>query len=717
MLTSIRPSSGSNGGVKSLHENPSESKTPEVELNHVKEVQSQTQLSTNYQESDSKQEEEWAALPIESSLSTRASQMKSAINSQETVKAVVLSPDGSASEISYSTNSKQASKVLSGRPTIIGQLEDIGVVVARSLNQSGQPNKNVLPAPLSNASFNGNYLLFAVDSEGFSKDFSLGEYEKYSQSKKSETEQAQKEFDGKQISIKSALNSSFSYDLTKVYIQSEIDKKCKSDKISEAESIKSLVSDFLNADSSPMNDPEYSPEDETEFDESETADYEDGRDWREQLEDALVSVRERGHADGEYLAERISATFYELNGVEPSLSELRGVFDSIEQDLANEAEEDLESEKNYDAQRLAEQLASNLTDNPDPTELVDYSMQIVGMDLVSRAKAAYSSINGGQPPSKKALKRSVEKLALKLAADAISGFSAEQPKKSGLAMYDPSNFDDQILAQYDQIEDEQFNSDHFNLKMLTTASTSKKGKYEAYDVYFSNFDKATEEANLKKAIDSFKMRNRRSPSGEEVDDIRSFLATNKEVNMVKFKLSVISDSDEAEEKGAEKKNEKLLVTPVKKKKDAARFNVYFDDSAINQNTETALKWFERFNNRAPTKLEMSGIESFIQTDKSELIECSFDVSSFDISKAADSFDDDSKEDGDRLVQMKTSKSIKKKTSTKYELDFADKSRANGDAKQAMKWFERFNGRSANKEEQARISSFVKADQEQTIDID
>merc|ERR1712154_206205 len=221
----------------------------------------------------------------------------------------------------------------------------------------------------------------------------------------------------------------------------------------------------------------------------------------------------------------------------------------------------------------------------------------------------------------------------------------------------------------------------------------------------------------KKAIDSFKMRNRRSPSGEEVDDIRTWVATNKEVNMVKFKLSVISDSDEAEEKGAEKKNEKLLVTPVKKKKDAARFNVYFDDSAINQNTETALKWFVRFNNRAPTKLEMSGIESFIQTDKSELIECSFDISSFDISEADDSFDDDSKEDGDRLVKMKASKSIKKKTSTKYELDFADKSRANGDVKQAMKWFERFNGRSANKEEQARISSFVKADQEQTIDID
>jgi len=196
---------------------------------------------------------------------------------------------------------------------------------------------------------------------------------------------------------------------------------------------------------------------------------------------------------------------------------------------------------------------------------------------------------------------------------------------------------------------------------------------------------------------------------------KSFLSTSKDTKLVQFKLSVISDEEEKEAK----KNEKLLVTPVKKKKSAARFNVYFDDKSLNQNAETALKWFERFNNRKPTTLEMSGIESFLQTDESELIECEFEVSAFDIGKADDeSFDDDSKETEEELLKMKTSKAVKKKTSTTYTLDFADKStRESGDAKQALKWFERFNSREANKEERARISAFVKADNEQTIDID
>merc|ERR1712207_32167 len=142
--------------------------------------------------------------------------------------------------------------------------------------------------------------------------------------------------------------------------------------------------------------------------------------------------------------------------------------------------------------------------------------------------------------------------------------------------YDPTNIDDQILARIDAVEDEQFDANHFNLRMLTTSSNAKSGKYEAYDVYFSNFDKQTEQKNLLKAIDSFKMRNRRSPSNAEIEGIKAFLATNKDTNLVQFKLSVISDSDsEQEEKAVAKKAEKLLVTPVKKKKSAARFNVYF----------------------------------------------------------------------------------------------------------------------------------------------
>merc|ERR1712217_627599 len=424
--------------------------------------------------------------------------------------------------------------------------------------------------------------------------------------------------------------SALAYDLTKVFIASEIDKKSKLSKLSMKESANALVEEILSLDSSPMNDPDYEAEEEAVSDiEDETSESFDDRDWRAQLEDALDGVRERGRSDGEYLAERISATFYELNGVEPSLSELKSIFDGIEQDLADEAAEDAESDKNYDAQRLAEQLASSMSDNPDATELVDYSMRIVGMDLVSRAKAAYYSINGKQP-SKKALRRSVEKLALKLAEEAIESSAANEKEENDV--YDPHNIDDQVLAKIDEIESEQFDADHYNLKMLTSASKSKKGKYEAYAVYFSNFDKETERKNLCKAIDSFKMRNGRSPSNAEVEGIKAFLCTSKDTNLVQFKLSVISDDDEAANaKAEEKKNEKLLVTPVKKKKSAARFNVYFDDKKddeISRDTQTALKWFSRFNNRKPTKLEMSGIESFIQTDKSELIECEFEVSAF-----------------------------------------------------------------------------------------
>merc|ERR1711902_472277 len=120
----------------------------------------------------------------------------------------------------------------------------------------------------------------------------------------------------------------------------------------------------------------------------------------------------------------------------------------------------------------------------------------------------------------------------------------------------------------DEIESEQFDADHYNLKMLTTESKSKKGKYEAYDILFSNFDQKTERKNLLKAIESFKMRNRRSPTSAEVEGIEAFLSTNKDTSLVQFKLSVISDEDD-EVKESEKKNEKLLVTPVKKKKDAA----------------------------------------------------------------------------------------------------------------------------------------------------
>merc|ERR1712129_143964 len=122
------------------------------------------------------------------------------------------------------------------------------------------------------------------------------------------------------------------------------------------------------------------------------------------------------------------------------------------------ADEDLASEKQTDALRLAEALAGSLTDNPDPTELVDYSTKIVGQDLVSRAISAFSSINGRQP-SNNELTRSVEKLALKLAASAMSAQSSKTQTQA-VDNYNPRNSNDQSLAREDAMETEDFNADH-----------------------------------------------------------------------------------------------------------------------------------------------------------------------------------------------------------------------------------------------------------------
>merc|ERR1712176_704419 len=99
--------------------------------------------------------------------------------------------------------------------------------------------------------------------------------------------------------------------------------------------------------------------------------------------------------------------------------------------------------------------------------------------------------------------------------------------------------------------------------------------------------------------------------------------------------------------------------------------------------------------------ELKDIQQFVKHDKTDLIECEFDV--------------------DVSVGVKTSGVQEKKgKSTKYNLDFADdEARTKGNEQQAAKWFEIFNKRKPNKEEQAQIANFVKADmeKEEVIDID
>eukprot|EP00488_Nonionellina_sp_1-RS-2012_P003557 TRINITY_DN75_c0_g1_i1.p1 TRINITY_DN75_c0_g1~~TRINITY_DN75_c0_g1_i1.p1 ORF type:complete len:257 (+),score=81.01 TRINITY_DN75_c0_g1_i1:1081-1851(+) len=248
---------------------------------------------------------------------------------------------------------------------------------------------------------------------------------------------------------------------------------------------------------------------------------------------------------------------------------------------------------------------------------------------------------------------------------------------------------------------------------------SRTGAAAAYSVYFAKTSAKQESKNLVNAIASFKMRNKRDPTSIEMHRLKKFLKIEKETSVIEFKLSQREQKYERQQTEPRERKEsvlmhsKVLVTPVKKKKFAARYNVYFEDDEVDQekNERMAIKWFKRFNNRQPTKLESAGIKQFIKSEKTQLTELEYDVPIADDCKQTEL-------DDAILKKLKTDCVVKKKLSTKYTLNFDDKQeRQNGDEKQANKWFKRFNNRDPTQFEQENIKQFIKADKTDTIDID
>eukprot|EP01083_Nonionella_stella_P173401 597999_1 len=738
MITS-RPAATSQNAIKSLNRRlpTEESKTPEIETVHPGNVRS------NEEASPLNQDEEEANRSInDCTLSTRAQRVKDSLRNKSVFKAVLLKADGSAEQIEYNTSSVHANQLLNGRPSIVGELEDLHVIIARSLNQNAKEvNAHVLPAPFCNKQYRGNYLLYRVDATGNPMHLELPQYEKYVRDNKTLTATARKNFDpidNQEIKPKSSLNSG----ITSVHLRSEVDRKIraqfKSDngrnptqsEIEEAveQSLQQLV-DELASSCSKMNDPDYDPqEDAVDIDadlqlaQQEEEEEAVSEDWRLQLKDALHYVRQRGRVDGRILAEKISQTFYELNGKEATLDELVDVFRRIKSALADEAQQDLEYD-NGSALYLAQKLGADLK-NADPSDIVEIAFRIVGQDLVHRAKSSFLICKNRQPNGEE-LSQAVAKLALKLADQAIA--QSEEFDLDADHDYDPHNVMDTQLAQQDELEDNQWENDidsNFGLKMLATQPVkSKTGASAAYNVYFSKSNAKRAKKNLSAAIASFKMRNDREPNTFEVHRLKQFLSTENETSVVQFKLSVVSDDSDNEEKEAVEKSKskskskvtmtpsKVLVTPVKKKKTAARYNVYFENDAADKerNEKLALKWFNRFNNREPTQLELAAIQQFIKADQ-QLTEVEYNVPL--------EVDSDSSAKKAVLRKLKTDSVVQKKDSTKYTLNFDDKQeREHGDDSQAMKWFKRFNNRDPTQEEKEKIKQFIKTDNPDTIDID
>jgi len=321
-------------------------------------------------EHESADEQEPAEHEVQLGLSSRASALKEYLQDKTEAKAIILKADGSSEEISFSASSAQTRSLLSSRPSIVGEIEELQIVVVKALDSSNDAssNKHTLPVPLCHDQSNGDYVLFRVDADGKVVDLSLSEYQKYVEAHKTLTETAVKQYNAANDQIKS--HSPFGSDSkhTMQRLRGALENKLRSQSQSEEESklsdvdiraavnkeLQKLVDDAINAlESSPMVDQDYNPEEDQEIEvdaeEEEEVEIEsvqslDTRSWREQLKDALEHVADLGRVDGEDFAEMICDTFCELNGTEPSLKQLTNLYSQIRADFANEAEEELDDE-------------------------------------------------------------------------------------------------------------------------------------------------------------------------------------------------------------------------------------------------------------------------------------------------------------------------------------------------------------------------------------
>jgi len=708
-------------------------------------------------------------------MSERACDIKKALQTKQEVTAVLLKPNGESEEIKYDASSTAANSLLNGRPTIMGELDEVQIVMARALNQSscGDLNTHTLPAPFGSLQFNGNYLLFRVDAEGSTIDLTLKEYNDYAETHKAEPAKAT-DVDSMFIKSQRTPNTANSR-LTLLCIRSQMDKKVRSSNPEADETeiaalidveLQKLVDGLVfKAGASPLTDPDYKPEDEGKdsdaaLDSSEEVSMGASQtqgdstgiqatgtmsgtssegDWRSQLNDALTLVRERGRFDGMKLAEKISSTLYEVNGVDPSLADLADVFRKIQTEFAYEAQDELNDDADSSDNGTAFYLRNKGTKGGEElrgADLVEYATRIVGEDLLSRARSAIAIGKGrGYEPTESELRETVLGFATKMA----EGFNLNTADDADLNEngdghtdedpdYNPNNQKDRQYAAEDRVDDM---VDDAPLQMSKSATTrSRKGRSETYSVYFG--EARTGKKSVTEIVAAFVGAHGRRPNALEKERLRNFVAMQAAPETIELATQQIESRrmrTKSSRKSTTSSPSKVLVTPIKEKKasKAKGFSVYFEKQNPKAE-EMAVKWFQRFNHRTPTELELHGIRSFTKADNDTFNELVFDVEAeadadnenvnddVDSKQATIDLDADQQRDADEEASEEVSVSslVTKATSTAYNLDFEG-----GDEQMAIKWFERFNQRKPDAAEMKKISKFVEEDnvEQEIIDVD
>jgi len=297
----------------------------------------------------------------------------------------------------------------------------------------------------------------------------------------------------------------------------------------------------------------------------------------EEWEEALSHIQRIARSDGQALAERVCDALSAENGEAPSLEQLSSVWQSIQDALSAEAEQEMGD------------------DEMTPFAALRRSAETVGADWISRANALYFQQNGRAPTESEladtvrsfasemaesvlaernefeeeatepsddgewaetldavrriaridgeALAEDIcdafynengEELSLEQLADLWQGaqddLAAEAQELSADedAEYDPDNDDDAAMAEQDAAEDRHHEFDHFEEAAMWSSRTvsAKRGGGASWSLFFDEGDLSKEAArrNFERVLERFEKRNGRAPTSAESDNMKLFLS-------------------------------------------------------------------------------------------------------------------------------------------------------------------------------------------------
>jgi len=171
------------------------------------------------------------------------------------------------------------------------------------------------------------------------------------------------------------------------------------------------------------------------------------------------------------------------------------------------------------------------------------------------------------------------------------------------------------------IETKMVMTQHSCSKVLVSPVAEKKSA-KRFNVYLED-SKLSQKETEQIAVKWFERFNKRQPSEEEKEQIRSFIAKDAPSDLTeqRFLVDSINDDDDLKESDDEMmvidSAKKCVTKKVVTKKAATGYTLNFEDDEKRDigDEEEAMKWFKRFNHREPSNEEKQQIKQFVKGDQ------------------------------------------------------------------------------------------------------